>query len=327
MRKTRKTAAVVALYTFLMLGSVSVVRADQPVTREQISSEQTETKTDSSAQTTESEATTETTTQTTQAKPTTEATTHTHTAATTHTTAAATHTKKHTAATHTKKQKTKSDQDKKKDKKDKKNKKKDKKSIIPKVYNDHSLEMKDKKETIQGFIYFNQADAAWNDNGYQIKSSGCGLSAMAVCISSLTNKWVTPVDTTVWAYKNGYYSSAGASHEMVPALAQQPEFLKKCPEIEITTPKRKFLYKIFSVEQASSQSPAFEYGYKLSSPAYRRQLSILKNNSMYDTGVEPDERERMVTLITCNSRLDKEIRMAVHGICHECYGIEKAGPK
>ena len=210
MRKTRKTAAVVALYTFLMLGSVSVVRADQPVTREQISSEQTETKTDSSAQTTESEATTETTTQTTQAKPTTEATTHTHTAATTHTTASATHTKKHTVATHTKKHK-----------KDKKNKKKDKKSIIPKVYNDHSLEMKDKKETIQGFIYFNQADAAWNDNGYQIKSSGCGLSAMAVCISSLTNKWVTPVDTTVWAYKNGYYSSAGASHEMVPALAQQ----------------------------------------------------------------------------------------------------------
>ena len=217
-----------------------MVRADQPVTREQISSEQTETKTDSSAQTTESEATTETTTQTTQAKPTTEATTHTHTAATTHTTAAATHTKKHTAVTHTKKQKTKSDQDKKKDKKDKKNKKKDtvikkqglfkkdkkkdkkdKKSIIPKVYNDHSLEMKDKKETIQGFIYFNQADAAWNDNGYQIKSSGCGPSAMAVCISSLTNKWVTPVDTTVWAYKNGYYSSAGASHEMVPALAQQ----------------------------------------------------------------------------------------------------------
>lgn len=224
MRKTRKTAAVVALYTFLMLGSVSVVRADQPVTREQISSEQTETKTDSSAQTTESEATTETTTQTTQAKPTTEATTHTHTtAAATHTKKhiATTHTKKHTAVTHTKKQKTKSDQDKKKDKKDKKKDKKDKKSIIPKVYNDHSLEMKDKKETIQGFIYFNQADAAWNDNGYQIHSSGCGPTAMAVCISSLTGKWVTPVDTTIWAYNHGYYTSAGASHEMVPALARQ----------------------------------------------------------------------------------------------------------
>ena len=217
MRKTRKTAAVVALYTFLMLGSVSVVRADQPVTREQISSEQTETKTDSSAQTTESKATTETTTQTTQAKPTTEATTHTHTAATTHTTAAATHTKKHTAATHTKKQKTKSDQDK---KKDKKNKKKDKKSIIPKVYNDHSLEMKDKKETIQGFIYFNQADEAWNHSGLSIHSAGCGPSAIAVCITNLTSKWVTPVDVASWGSQNGYYSSAGSVHEGIPAMVE-----------------------------------------------------------------------------------------------------------
>ena len=52
----------------------------------------------------------------------------------------------------------------------------------------------------------------------------------------------------------------------------------------------------------------------------------MKNNSMYDTGVEPDERERMVTLITCNSRLDKEIRMAVHGICHEyIYSCDRFG--
>mgnify|MGYP000603360100 CR=1 FL=1 len=107
---------------------------------------------------------------------------------------------------------------------------------------------------------------------------------------------------------------------------EQPEFLKNVLKLRSQHQKESFCTN-FSVEQASSQSPAFEYGYKLSSPAYRRQLSILKNNSMYDTGVEPDERERMVTLITCNSRLDKEIRMAVHGICHECYGIEKAEPK
>ena len=133
MRKTRKTAAVVALYTFLMLGSVSVVRADQPVTREQISSEQTETKTDSSAQTTESEATTETTTQTTQAKPTTEATTHTHTAATTHTTASATHTKKHTVATHTKNKRQSLIKTRRKTKKTKKQEERTRNTIIPKV--------------------------------------------------------------------------------------------------------------------------------------------------------------------------------------------------
>ncbi len=98
---------------------------------------------------------------------------------------------------------------------------------------------------------------------------------------------------------------------------EQPEFLKKCPEIEILTPERKFLYRIFSVEQASSRSAAFEYGYELSSPAYKLQLTELKNNSMYDTGIEPEKSEPIVTLITCNSHLDKEIRMAVHGSCYE----------
>ena len=98
---------------------------------------------------------------------------------------------------------------------------------------------------------------------------------------------------------------------------EQPEFLKACPEIEILTPERKFLYKIFSVEQAFSQSAAFKYGYELSSPAYKLQLTELKNNSMYDTGIEPEESAPIVTLVTCNSHLDKEIRMAVHGSCYE----------
>ncbi len=100
-------------------------------------------------------------------------------------------------------------------------KEKESKAIIPKVYNDTRLQMKDKKETLNGFVYFNQADEAWNENGYHIHSSGCGPTAMAVCISSLTGKWVTPLDTTIWAYDHGYYSISGAVHDMVPALAKQ----------------------------------------------------------------------------------------------------------
>ncbi len=102
-----------------------------------------------------------------------------------------------------------------------KKKKKESEKIIPKVYNDQSLEMKNQKEYINGFVYFNQADQAWNENGYKIHSAGCGPTAMAVCISSLTGKWVTPLDTAIWAYKHGYYSEAGASHEIVPALAKE----------------------------------------------------------------------------------------------------------
>ena len=93
-------------------------------------------------------------------------------------------------------------------------------NIIPKIYNDTRLSMKDQKETIAGFTYFNQGDSAWNQNGYCIKSSGCGPTAMAVCITSLTGKWVTPLDTTIWAYEHGYYSNAGSAHEVVPALAK-----------------------------------------------------------------------------------------------------------
>nr|WP_294687479.1 C39 family peptidase [uncultured Anaerostipes sp.] len=214
MRKTRKTAAVLALYAVLMLGSASVVSADQvgdkTFAREQ-ASEQTDTSKDNSAQTTEASTTETTTEKTTEAKPTTEQKDKTDTS------------HKKTVTSSKKERKTTEKQKKatNKKKKDKKDKKKDTKQIIPKVYNDHSIEMKGKKETIEGFIYFNQADAAWNDNGYQIHSSGCGPTAMAVCISSLTGKWVTPVDTTIWAYNHGYYTSAGASHEMVPALARQ----------------------------------------------------------------------------------------------------------
>ena len=214
MRKTRKTAAVLALYAVLMLGSASVVSADQAgdktFAREQ-ASEQTDTSKDNSAQTTEASTTETTTEKTTEAKPTTEQKDKTDTS------------HKKTVTSSKKERKTTEKQKKatNKKKKDKKDKKKDTKQIIPKVYNDHSIEMKGKKETIEGFIYFNQADAAWNDKGYLIHIRGCGPTAMAVCISSLTGKWVTPVDTTIWAYNHGYYTSAGASHEMVPALARQ----------------------------------------------------------------------------------------------------------
>lgn len=107
-------------------------------------------------------------------------------------------------------------------KKKKHSKKKTNKSqIIPRIYHRHNIKMQDQKERIGNFVYFNQADAVWNDNGYQIKRSGCGPTAMALCISSLTKHWVTPVDAAVWAYDHGYYSMAGAAHEMIPALAKQ----------------------------------------------------------------------------------------------------------
>lgn len=108
-------------------------------------------------------------------------------------------------------------------------------------------------------------------------------------------------------------------HMMFANLNQyeQPEFLEKCPQFEIVTPEKKLVYDIFSVEQAGEGGAAFEYGYDLDSPSYQRQLAALKRNSMYETGIWPDAHKPMVTLITCNSRLDEKVRMAVHGICSQ----------
>ena len=92
-------------------------------------------------------------------------------------------------------------------------------TFIPKVYNDTRLSMKNHKEYIAGYIYFNQGDSAWNQNGYCIAKAGCGPTSMAVVITSLTGKWVTPLDTAIWGYQHGFYSREGSAHEMVPAMA------------------------------------------------------------------------------------------------------------
>lgn len=92
-------------------------------------------------------------------------------------------------------------------------------TFIPKVYNDTRLSMKNHKEYIAGYIYFNQGDGTWNQNGYCIAKAGCGPTSMAVVITSLTGKWVTPLDTAIWGYQHGFYSREGSAHEMIPAMA------------------------------------------------------------------------------------------------------------
>lgn len=74
-------------------------------------------------------------------------------------------------------------------------------------------------------VYYNQGDAAWASLPYgssTIRKSGCGPTSMAICISTLGSKKVTPRQTAAWAGKSGYYvKGVGSSHSVVPALAKQ----------------------------------------------------------------------------------------------------------
>lgn len=73
-------------------------------------------------------------------------------------------------------------------------------------------------------VYYNQGDAAWKSLPYgssTIGKSGCGPTSMAICISTLSGKKVTPRQTATWAGSKGYYiKGAGSSHSVVPALAK-----------------------------------------------------------------------------------------------------------
>lgn len=60
---------------------------------------------------------------------------------------------------------------------------------------------KNQKEYIGDYIYFNQTDSIWNNNNLSLRSAGCGPTAVAVCISNLTHKFVSPVTVAGWAKK------------------------------------------------------------------------------------------------------------------------------
>lgn len=74
-------------------------------------------------------------------------------------------------------------------------------------------------------VYFNQADKRWADKPYgktgTIGGSGCGPTALAMAVSSLSGKTVDPVDISEWAYKNGYRcEDNGSYHSLIPGGAR-----------------------------------------------------------------------------------------------------------
>lgn len=54
-----------------------------------------------------------------------------------------------------------------------------------------------------------------------IGSSGCGPTAMAMVISSLSGTIVDPLEMSQWSYENGYWcKGSGSYHALIPAAAK-----------------------------------------------------------------------------------------------------------
>lgn len=71
-------------------------------------------------------------------------------------------------------------------------------------------------------VYYNQTDARWGNKMYgksgTIGEAGCGPTALAIVVASLTDQAVTPYDVAKWSVENGYRCEGnGSYHSLIPA--------------------------------------------------------------------------------------------------------------
>lgn len=74
-------------------------------------------------------------------------------------------------------------------------------------------------------VYYNQKDIKWGDLSYGksdiIAESGCGPTALAIVVSSLTDTEINPKEMADWAYENGYcIPNGGSFHSLIPEGAE-----------------------------------------------------------------------------------------------------------
>lgn len=81
------------------------------------------------------------------------------------------------------------------------------------------LKLRDGEQILTGgafeITYFNQSDETWADQPYgtdHIGGYGCGPTAMAMAVSSMTDQLVTPTEMAQWAVEHRHWARKGGSY-------------------------------------------------------------------------------------------------------------------
>lgn len=73
-------------------------------------------------------------------------------------------------------------------------------------------------------VYYNQLDERYANEPYgtdNVGGYGCGPTAMAIVVSSLTESPADPAEMAEWSYQNGYWcKGSGSYHALIPAAAE-----------------------------------------------------------------------------------------------------------
>lgn len=74
-------------------------------------------------------------------------------------------------------------------------------------------------------VYYNQLDERYADKPYgtdHIGGYGCGPTAMAIVVSTMTDDMVDPVEMAEWSYQNGYWcKGSGSYHALITEAAKE----------------------------------------------------------------------------------------------------------
>lgn len=89
-------------------------------------------------------------------------------------------------------------------------------------------------------------------------------------------------------------------------------FYEEHKYIEFTTLHNDFVYEIFSVYTASIDFPYINVVFESEEEFYKISKQF-KENSIYDTGVEIDKHDKIITLSTCTPNSDADKRFVVQG--------------
>ena len=86
-------------------------------------------------------------------------------------------------------------------------------------------------------VYFNQGEEPWASAPYgpdNIGGYGCGPTAMAMVVSSLTGQTVDPSTMAQWAYESGYCAPGSGSYNSLIQAAASAYGLKAAPWTDLT---------------------------------------------------------------------------------------------
>lgn len=95
---------------------------------------------------------------------------------------------------------------------------------------------------------------------------------------------------------------------------ESEEFYRQNPGFYIYTPEKTMYFSIFSCYRADvvAQDDSFSISFDFKGD-YMEYVKLVEERSLYDTGIEAQSGEKMVTLMTCN-RAGHRYRFLVHAI-------------